>query len=145
MRTIRVRAVIPHDGKFLFVQHNHDDSYWALPGGKLEDGESLQQGLSRELVEELGIKPRIGTLLYVQQLRIHGHESLEFFFEILNGADYTNIQLDKTSHGTVELARATFIEPATKPVRPLFLKELEADMAAAAWPKIFDYLNQVAS
>ena len=52
----------------------------------LEMGESLLDGLRREMIEETGVKPEIGKLLFVQQFADtnssskHGDcEQLEFF------------------------------------------------------------------
>ena len=138
MRKVRVRAIIEHDGKFLFVQHpNHDTGTYALPGGKLEEGEELIAGIEREVVEELGVKPVIGRLLYVQQLYMPDHESLEFFFEVQNGQDFTDVQLESTSHGQLELEEAVFIDPKHQPVLPEFLEHLAHDMAANDWPKVY--------
>ena len=41
------------DGKVLILKQ---DESWKLPGGRLEDNETPQEGLSREIYEETGIK-----------------------------------------------------------------------------------------
>lgn len=54
-----VAAVLQRpDGRFLLAQRPPGKAYagyWEFPGGKIEDGESAPEALSRELHEELGI------------------------------------------------------------------------------------------
>ena len=50
-------ALIVRDGEVLIGQRRADQpmaSLWEFPGGKIEPGESAQEALARELVEELG-------------------------------------------------------------------------------------------
>lgn len=38
--------------------------HWVFPGGKIEDGEGVEDALLREAMEELGCVPEIGTKLH---------------------------------------------------------------------------------
>ena len=61
MPIIRVAvAVIKISDRVLIAKrakHQHQGGLWEFPGGKIEDGESLQQAIKRECYEELGITP----------------------------------------------------------------------------------------
>lgn len=96
---VRTRGIILDEGELLVVKHSHDHNYYALPGGHLEYGESVIECIEREIKEELGIKPKIGKLLYVHDFidKEEGVQSVEFFFEIVNAYEYRNIDgLERT-------------------------------------------------
>jgi ADP-ribose pyrophosphatase YjhB (NUDIX family) len=136
VRIIRVRALIAHKGKILFVQHpHHPEGTWALPGGRVEEGERLDDAIKRELVEELGVKPVLAGIRYIHQLFLaNGDESIEFFFAVNNGKDYADIDLLATSHGAFEIRSAAYINPAENTVLPEFLAQYEADERSGIWP-----------
>lgn len=128
-RQISVRGIVLHEGKLLCVRlkayKNHlirDNSYWCLPGGGLDEGEALVDGIKREMLEETGITAEVGNLLYVQQFMHDGKEYLEFFFHITNSQDYLATDLSKSSHGEVEIEEIAFIIPSAEHVLPEFLK-----------------------
>jgi 8-oxo-dGTP diphosphatase len=63
-RTTVVAALIRQNNNILICQRRADQLHagkWEFPGGKLEAGESPEEGLARELQEELGIQARIGA------------------------------------------------------------------------------------
>jgi len=47
-------VVIDHQGRALLVQRR-DNGHWEPPGGVLESGETIPDGLQREVLEETGI------------------------------------------------------------------------------------------
>ena len=60
-----VAAVIEHDGEILCVQRgmtrfDYTSFKWEFPGGKIEDGETPQQALKREIAEELEYEISVG-------------------------------------------------------------------------------------
>ena len=135
-RRINVRGIVADDNGHIFaVKHRDRDTdgesaFWAIPGGGLDIGESLDKGLVREFEEELGIKPVIGRLLFMQQF-IFTHrngnrsEKMELFFHLENTADFQHdIDLSATSHGH-ELARVKFIDPAVSDLLPDFLQKVD--------------------
>lgn len=56
---IACRGVMIRDGRILLV-HEENRDHWLLPGGGLEDGETLEQCCIREMEEETGmiVSPR---------------------------------------------------------------------------------------
>ena len=55
---VAVGVLIKANGDFLLTSRPPGkvyEGYWEFPGGKLEDGETVEQALRRELIEEIGI------------------------------------------------------------------------------------------
>lgn len=144
-RRIAVRGIIYKNGKLFAQKHidgGSESDFWSTPGGGLDDGESLHEGLHRELVEETGIVPEIGRLLYIQQYAEGDREFLEFFYHVTNVDDYdVEIDLASTSHGHIEIAQYGFIDPKTEVILPEFLQTtaIEQDILSGDL-KEFTYL-----
>lgn len=65
-------AVIERDGLFLVTRRlkgTHLAGYWEFPGGKCEPDETHQDGLRRELREELGADSAIGEEILTTEHR----------------------------------------------------------------------------
>jgi mutator protein MutT len=63
-------AVVERDGRFLVTRRladTHLSGLWEFPGGKCEPGESHDECLRRELLEELGVGAAIGEELLVTE------------------------------------------------------------------------------
>jgi 8-oxo-dGTP diphosphatase len=85
-RTARlvVAALILRGDEVLICQRRPDQAMalkWEFPGGKVEDGESAEEALARELQEELGITAEIGRRIVhtSHTYRSGGTLDLQFF------------------------------------------------------------------
>ena len=64
-REVAVDCVIVKDGKVLMVKRAHEpfNGYWVLPGGHVEQGETIRDAAVREMQEELGLDIEVlGTI-----------------------------------------------------------------------------------
>ena len=81
MKTIYVAAAILHNGNKIFAtQRGYGDfkGFWEFPGGKIEQGESPEDALRREILEELdthiAIEQRVTTIEWdYQQFHLTMH------------------------------------------------------------------------
>ena len=64
---VGVGGVVIRDGRALLIKRGSAPlkNQWSIPGGTLELGESIQEGVRRELLEETGIEVRVGELIEV--------------------------------------------------------------------------------
>ena len=66
MKKVRVvAAVIRHEDKIFATQRGYGEMKggWEFPGGKIEEGETPQQALKREIEEELDSEIQVGDLI----------------------------------------------------------------------------------
>jgi 8-oxo-dGTP diphosphatase len=64
---VGVGGVVIENGRTLLIRRGSEPlrGQWSIPGGTLELGESLQQGVARELLEETGLQVRVLELIEV--------------------------------------------------------------------------------
>lgn len=64
---VGVGGVVIENGRALLIRRGSEPlrGHWSIPGGTLELGESLQQGVARELLEETGLQVRVLEIIEV--------------------------------------------------------------------------------
>lgn len=82
-----IASVFEKDGRFLIAQRAKKDALygkWEFPGGKVEEGETFQECLKRELFEEFGIVAQIGVYM-CSSFFVHKNNPMEMLaFRILS-------------------------------------------------------------
>lgn len=63
---VAVGAVVTHLGKVLLVLRGQPPAQhmWAIPGGSVDLGETLQAAAEREIMEETGLRIKAGEVIY---------------------------------------------------------------------------------
>ena len=62
---VRVTGILIEGEKLLLVKQKVANRNWSLPGGRVENGEMLEEAMIREMREETGLEVKIKKLLYV--------------------------------------------------------------------------------
>jgi 8-oxo-dGTP diphosphatase len=96
---IGVGAVIIHRDRALLVRRATDPlkGEWSVPGGMLELGEKLRDGLRREVLEETGLEVEPGEVLDVFD---------SIFRDEQGRTQYHYVLIDYRCHATSEEAKA---------------------------------------
>ena len=120
LKKVSAVCVIEKDGKFLFVKRAHTgmaDGFYMLPGGHVDQGESVLHATARELKEELGIKVKEEDLEFklVEPIKTH----ITFFF-VVKKYEGTPQNMEREKHDEV-----VFLSPDHPLIHPFSKKELE--------------------
>ena len=128
---VGVGGVVIRDGRALLIRRGTPplEGEWSVPGGTLEVGETLLEGVRRELAEETGIEVRVLDLIEVfERIFPDGERRPRYHFVILDylcemvsgearaGSDVTEIAWAAES----ELARYSLSPTATRVVQKAF-------------------------
>lgn len=76
-------AIIERSGRILICQRRRMDSHplkWEFPGGKVENGETVEGALRRELCEELAIDAIIGDRVITYDYAYPGRKPITLAF-----------------------------------------------------------------
>ena len=138
---VGVGGVIIENERALLIRRGSEPlrGQWSIPGGTLELGESLQEGVARELREETGLEVRVLELIEVFD-RIYGDDGLpkadtparpRFHFVIVDylcervggearaGSDVTDVTFAREE----ELADYGLTETATRVLKKAFVMD----------------------
>ncbi|MEI8344102.1 MAG: NUDIX hydrolase [Candidatus Moraniibacteriota bacterium] len=115
IQKIVASAFIHNDGKLLIARRAITEDFlpgvYELPGGQIEFGETMEQGLAREIKEELHIDVRIGEPFYVFTTidsEIQHTIEVDYFATLINPDQ--NIELNPDDHSEFHwVDRADFL------------------------------------
>ena len=128
---VGVGGVVISDGRALLIRRGSPplERQWSIPGGMLEVGETLLEGVRRELVEETGVEVRVLDLIEVfERINLDGDGKARYHFVVLDylcerlrgepraGSDVTDVAWAAPE----ELAQYSLTETATRVILKAF-------------------------
>jgi 8-oxo-dGTP diphosphatase len=119
---VGVGAVIVQDGKVLIVKRKYDPlaGQWSLPGGGVELGETLEDSIVREMLEETGLDIEVGPVIEVfDRITRDSNGEVRYHFVLV---DYLCWPVGGELQAGSDVEDARFVEPADLPHYHLTLK-----------------------
>lgn len=143
-------AGVAIDGGCALLHRTVGEDFWALPGGRVEFGETSIDALTREMREELGLSVQIGRLLWVAEsflvdggLCVHGiglYYAMELPGDFANRAPFEVVdgqnRLVFAWHPLTDLAGLTVYPPFLRkglvslPNHPTHILDIRTEMGA---------------
>jgi ADP-ribose pyrophosphatase YjhB (NUDIX family) len=103
-------AIIDDAGRLLLIRRA-DNGKWAMPGGALDVGETVAEGVQREALEETGVHCRAVTLVGVFDSRLCGSETPYHLYHFLFLCEPLDLEPEeKPSHDFEVLETGWFAE-----------------------------------
>ncbi len=131
-----VIGIVIKEDKILLIKRERGDfpGLWAIPGGKVEECEHLNEAIEREMFEEIGIKMQFKELLGFSTEIMHDKEKTSMLYICLlemNPADIiTNPEFEYKFFSKDEIINSDNIVKSDK----LFIKTFYIDKSTTYLP-----------
>ena len=130
---IRVGAIIMKDGKILMVG-DEGASYLYTVGGRIKFGETAEEAIVREILEETGVKMEIDRLGFVHENYFYGDApsnlgkliyEISFYFYMKVPSDFAPINESFTENSVEEYLKWVSLDEGIKMYPEFFRTELK--------------------
>ncbi len=134
----RSRAIIVRNRHIALIKRQREGrTYYVIPGGGMEPGETPEQTAIRESYEELGLKVSIDRLL--AKVVFHGREQFYFFAKVTGGHFGTGCGPEMLGKYPPERGTYTPVWVPLKHIEnidlfPASIAELVSTAAKSGWP-----------
>ncbi len=81
-------AIFDADRRILCVRQGTGARRWTLPGGRMEVGESLEEALVREVLEETGLEVSVGALIGLYSTPAKDALAISFRAEVIGSTPW---------------------------------------------------------
>lgn len=142
---VTVIAILKYRNKYLLVQRNVADGIfpgkWQNLGGKVENGESIEEALRREIQEEIGINiPKnlhpifIQSYSWVKKRNLPISLGLIFMFKLKKGPWKIKLSQELTAYGWFSFSEVKKLDSIAKDSRTgtlgqlRFVEQMKADV-----------------
>ena len=122
---VGVGAVIVADGQVLIVKRKYEPlaGQWSIPGGAVEVGETLEDCVAREMLEETGLEVAVGPVIEVfDRISRDDQGKVQYHFVLV---DYLCWPVGGELQPASDVADARFVDPSELPRYELTVKAIE--------------------
>ena len=130
---IRVGGIIMRDGKLLMVGNDRSDYLYSV-GGRIKFGETAEEAVVREILEETGVKMEIDRLGFVHENYFYGDAptnlgkliyEISFFFYMKVPQDFAPVSESFTEDQSKEYLKWVSLDEDIKMYPTFFRTELQ--------------------
>lgn len=131
---IRVGAIIMQDGKILMVGNDRVDYLYSV-GGRIKFGETAEEAIVREVLEETGVKMEVDRLGFVHENYFYGDApskqgklvyEISLFFYMKVPHDFAPVSVSFTEDNSKEYLRWASLDENGKLYPEFFRTELRS-------------------
>jgi len=132
--TISQKAILMDKKGHILMMEKAGKSHWDLPGGKLDQGEDMDKGLLREVVEETGFDVEIGPVIHVGQRRFDDpvkHDRIMVFHICKMSQKFEKIKLSEEHNDWRMMKAEDLNNPSKYEINPVVRKALHKAFSQA--------------